>query len=69
VALERMPGIRLAGPMPCPIERLAARYRFELLLRDETRKSLPWRLVPLLEAMKIPAAVRMRVDVDPMDMM
>jgi len=69
VALERMPGIRLAGPMPCPIERLAARYRFELLLRDEARKSLPWGLQPLLRHTPVPSGVRRKVDVDPVDMM
>jgi len=62
-------GVQCVGPMPCAVERLGGRHRYEIVLRDADRKDLPWRLVPLLEAMKIPAAVRMRVDVDPMDMM
>jgi len=57
------------GPMPCAIERIATRYRFELVLRDATRSHLPWSLAPLLSRITIPPGVRMRVDVDPMDMM
>ena len=61
--------VRCMGPMPCAIERIATRYRFELVLRDTTRKHLPWCLAPLLSRITIPHGIRMRVDVDPMDMM
>ncbi|GMQ99358.1 MAG: primosomal protein N' [Zetaproteobacteria bacterium] len=61
--------IQCMGPMPCAIERIATRYRFELVLREITRKHLPWCLMPLLSRMAVPTAVRMRVDVDPVDMM
>ncbi len=61
--------ITCMGPVPCAIERIATRYRFELVLRETARKHLPWRLMPLLSRIAVPAAVRMRVDVDPMDMM
>jgi len=61
--------IKCMGPMPCAIERIATRYRFELVLRETAREHLPWRLMPLLSRLVVPAAVRMRVDVDPMDMM
>jgi len=61
--------VKCMGPMPCAIERIATRYRFELVLRDTARKHLPWRLTPLLSRIAMPAVVRMRVDVDPMDMM
>jgi len=61
--------IKCMGPMPCAIERIATRYRFELVLRETTRKHLPWCLMPLLSRMAVPSAVRMRVDVDPVDMM
>ncbi len=67
--LRKMPGIQLVGPMPCAIERLASRYRFELLLRDEARKHLPWMISPILKRMTPPAGVRRKVDVDPVDMM
>jgi primosomal protein N' (replication factor Y) len=61
--------VSVSGPMPCPIERVARRFRFELLLRDPERSELPWRLAPLLAAQKLPSGVRRRVDVDPQDMM
>lgn len=61
--------VMVSGPMPCPLERLAGRYRFEVLLRDQSRQLLPWKLSPLLEALAVPSGVRRRVDVDPQDMM
>ncbi len=61
--------VQCMGPMPCAIERIATRYRVELVLRDTTRKHLPWRLAPLLSRITLASGVRMRVDVDPLDMM
>jgi len=61
--------VRCAGPMPCAIERLAGRFRFELVLRDASGKHLPWQLAPLLSEVKLPSIVRLKVDVDPLDMM
>jgi len=57
------------SPMPCPYERLAGRYRFELMIKDSSRKVLPWALAPLLKKLPAPSGVRRRVDVDPVDMM
>ncbi len=69
-ALRRaLPEIAVTGPMPCAIERLGGRYRFELILRDDGRRHLPWRLAPLLTHLPAPAGVRRRIDVDPQDMM
>ena len=67
--LRRLPGIEISGPLPCSLERLAGRSRFELLLRDPERKTLPWKLEPLLSQLAVPSSVRRRVDVDPIDMM
>ncbi|MDQ6986810.1 MAG: primosomal protein N' [Mariprofundaceae bacterium] len=61
--------VQVAGPMPCAIERLAGRYRFELVLRDAQRRNLPWQLPPLLAHLRLPSGVRLKVDVDPLDMM
>jgi len=69
-ACARLPQpVHCVGPMPCAIERLAGRFRYELVLRDDSRKQLPWHLAPLLDALKMHSGVRMRVDVDPLDMM
>jgi primosomal protein N' (replication factor Y) len=62
-------GVKISGAMPCSMERIASRFRFEVLLRDPTRKMLPWKLDPVLKRLKIPSGVRRRVDVDPQDMM
>jgi len=65
----KLDGINITGPTPCPMERIAGKYRIEVLLRDESRKLLPWKLAPLLSGMQAPRDVRIRIDVDPQDMM
>jgi primosomal protein N' (replication factor Y) len=67
--LERWDKVSISGPMLCPLERLAGRFRVEILLRDNSRKILPWKLAPLLEKIPVPSGVRRKVDVDPLDMM
>lgn len=62
-------GVRVTHPSPCAIERRARRFRFEVLLRDESRKTLPWKLQGVLLALRIPSGVRRKVEVDPMDML
>jgi len=62
-------GVQSSGAMPCSMERIAGRFRFEVLLRDPSRKILPWKLEAVLGHLKIPSGVRRRVDVDPQDMM
>lgn len=67
--LHQWDQVKVSGPMQCALERVAGRFRVELLLRDATRKVLPWKLTPILKAVTIPSGVRRRVDVDPQDMM
>ncbi len=67
--LRSVAGVQITGPMPCAIERLATRFRFEILLRDEAHKHLPWALSPILRRLLAPPGVRLKVDVDPVDMM
>ena len=66
---KKIDGLQIAGPMPCPMERVAGKYRIEVVLRDASRKLLPWKLEPVMMAMKAPSDVRVRVDVDPQEMM
>ncbi len=68
-ALKQWHEVKVSGPMPCALERLAGRFRFELIIRDESRKLLPWKLLPLIQQMRVPAGVRQKVDVDPQDLM
>ena len=67
--LERWGAVAYSGPMACSVERLSGRYRIEILLRDTERKTLPWKLMPLLQKLAVPSGVRRKVDVDPIDMM
>jgi len=66
---QRLEGVTISGPMPCPMERKARQYRIEVLLRDHSRKLLPWALEPVFNTVTLPRDVRIRVDVDPQDMM
>ncbi|MDX8396666.1 MAG: primosomal protein N' [Mariprofundaceae bacterium] len=61
--------VDISGPVACPMERVAHRFRVELIIRDASRKHLPWKLAPLLDVIKVPSQVRRKVDVDPMDLM
>ncbi len=69
LSLQAWEDVKVSGPMPCALERLAGRFRFELIVRDESRKHLPWKLLPLLQRSRIPSGVRRKIDVDPQDMM
>jgi len=58
-----------SGPMACPLERMHGEARVELLLRDASRRLLPWGLGEVLAGFRPPTGVRLKVDVDPVDMM
>ncbi|HIP07810.1 MAG TPA: primosomal protein N' [Mariprofundaceae bacterium] len=68
-ALQAWHEVKVSGPMPCALERLAGRFRFEIIVRDASRKLLPWKLLPLLQKQRVPSGVRRKVDVDPQDLM
>ncbi len=68
-ALQAWHEVKVSGPMPCVLERLAGRFRFEIIVRDVSRKHLPWKLLPLLQKQHVPSGVRRKVDVDPRDLM
>jgi len=66
---QNISGLDITGPMPCPMERRARQFRVEVLLRDNARTVLPWALAPVFNAVAMPRDVRIRIDVDPLDMM
>jgi len=68
-ALQSWDEVKVSGPMPCALERLSGRFRFELVIRDEARKHLPWQLLPLIKKLRVPSGVRRKIDVDPQDLM
>lgn len=65
-------GVEVFGPFPSPIELRAGRYRMQLLLQSDTRKTLRDCVEPWVEALdKLPGGkkVRWSLDVDPLDML
>jgi primosomal protein N' (replication factor Y) len=71
VELQREAGsAEVLGPAPCPLARLRGKSRMQILLKASSRAPLRRLLcrLPDLEK-KIPAGVRLAVDVDPVDML
>ncbi len=70
-ALPREPKVGVLGPVPAPMERLAGRYRAQLLLQASSRAALQRLLAAAVPGFdKLPTArkVRWSVDVDPVDL-
>jgi primosomal protein N' (replication factor Y) len=66
-----IPGVRLLGPAPAPMERRSGRYRAQLLLQAGHRRTLHAlleRLLPLIEQSKQARQVRWSLDVDPVEL-
>jgi primosomal protein N' (replication factor Y) len=63
-------GCELLGPAPAPIARLRGRHRFQLLVKGSDHTAV-WKTARRLAdaSEKLPAAVRVRVDVNPVDML
>ncbi len=63
--------VHVLGPAPAPIERVAGKYRAQLLLQSPQRKSLQIllsQLISLISNDKLSKQVRWSIDVDPIDM-
>ncbi len=63
--------LHILGPIPAPMPRRAGRYRMQLLLQAEERKTLQKLLtdtMPLIEKIKSKSRVRWSLDVDPLEM-
>jgi primosomal protein N' (replication factor Y) (superfamily II helicase) len=63
--------VGILGPVPAPMERLAGRYRAQLLLQSGSRAKLQKLLagsVPGFDALRSARKVRWSVDVDPIDL-
>jgi primosomal protein N' (replication factor Y) len=62
-------GIQILGPASAPIERLRGRYRYQILLKGKQ----PARVLELARRAQNlfagPRSVRLRVDVDPQNML
>jgi len=58
--LRNLPGVELVGAGPAPIERIAGKYRYTVLLRAEKR-------TPLLQALHAVRERGVEIDMDPVD--
>ena len=70
-ALAPPAGVQVLGPVPAPMERLAGRYRAQLLVQSPSRSALQQTLAAAVPGFdRLPAArkVRWSVDVDPVDL-
>jgi primosomal protein N' (replication factor Y) len=57
--------VALIGPAPCPIERVKTRWRWHLLLKSQNAGSLTRVGRYFMERFKVPAALRVTLDRDP----
>jgi len=70
-ALKPAAAVQVLGPVPAPMERLAGRYRAQLLVQSGSRSALQKTLAAAVPAFdRLPGARRVRwsVDVDPIDL-
>jgi primosomal protein N' (replication factor Y) len=63
-------GCEVLGPAPAPIARLRGRHRFQLLVKGAHHADV-WQTARQMATAseKLPAAIRVRVDVNPVDML
>jgi len=63
-------GCEVLGPAPAPIARIRGRYRYQLLIKGSDHSAV-WRTARRLAAAgeRLPSAIRVRVDVNPVDML
>jgi primosomal protein N' (replication factor Y) len=68
---RRLPGLRIVGPAPCPLERLRGRTRHHLLLKADRAAVLDdalWDLVRRQESL-LAGADRLEIDRDPLSLL
>ena len=69
---ERLAAVQILGPARAPIERIAGRYRSQLLISSATRGDLQRAVEPLREWLESSTAarkVRWSIDIDPVDLL
>jgi primosomal protein N' (replication factor Y) len=64
IAEQRVEGVTVVGPAPCPVERVKRRWRWHLLLKSENPAALTKVARYFLEKFDVPARGEMRVSVD-----
>jgi len=57
------------GPSPAPIARIRGRYRWQVLVKEQPESAARRTLATLLTTWKLSRAVKLTIDVDPVDML
>ena len=65
---KKIPGINMTGPVPSPMAKLRGYYRWNILIKAESRESIVESLRKALKGFRKGSGVFMAVDVDPMTM-
>jgi primosomal protein N' (replication factor Y) (superfamily II helicase) len=61
--------VEILGPAAAPLAKIRGRYRWQILLKSSLRKDLHRLLGTFREKLKLPAVVRLSIDIDPVDML
>ena len=61
--------VEILGPVSAPLAKIRGRYRLQILLKSVGRPELHRLLARFRAAVRLPAVVRMAIDVDPVDML
>ncbi len=64
IAEQKVEGVTVVGPAPCPVERVKRRWRWHLLLKSENPAALTRVARYFLEKFDVPTRGEMRVSVD-----
>jgi primosomal protein N' (replication factor Y) len=61
--------VEILGPTTAPLGKVRGRYRWQILLKSALRKDLHHLLGRFREKLRLPAVVRISIDVDPVEML
>ncbi|HEY6008108.1 MAG TPA: primosomal protein N' [Geobacteraceae bacterium] len=61
--------VEILGPAPAPLTKVRGRFRWQLLLKSPGRTDLHRLLAAFRNRVRLPATVRLAIDVDPVDML
>ena len=67
----REPAPEILGPAPAPLERIKGSYRWQVLVRGDggDARALVEAVLAQKGALKLPSAITLAVDVDPVDLL
>ena len=61
--------LEVLGPVASPLARLRGRYRWQMLVKSSTVKTLQEASTTVISKLKLPGGAKILFDVDPQDML